>query len=161
MRKITIVLGATFCFFLLEIIFAHGISQRLTPEFLLLLIIFLNLSWGIRYSLVAAFFAGVLKDSLGITAFGFYTFSFVACCYLTVFIKRYIYRSGSGVSVILIVAVVSLTNFFLQYFLMLTTEDFPEKISLGTIFFPTVILTTLITLFVFRALRRCVLKLYV
>ena len=68
------------------------------PNLLLLAVIFFNLYSGIRFSLWAALWAGIFSDCFSTMPFGTHIFAYVACAYLSTFIRRTFYERGSDFS---------------------------------------------------------------
>jgi len=161
MRKAFLITCLVLLFFLLEFFLFNIAGRMFMPNFLLLLVIFFNLSWGIRYSLWAAILGGLLKDSFSIGVFGSYTFSFALCAYLTTVLSKYIYRKGSEMSRLFLVLVITTLNVFIQYFLrvMFARVDFFQTVKF--ILIPEVLTTLIVVSLTFHYLRKCVLKLSV
>jgi rod shape-determining protein MreD len=82
MRKIGLVTLFVFLFFLAEFFLFNMAGRWFLPNMLLLSIIYFNLAFGIRYSILAAVLAGTLKDSFGAGIFGLNIFVFVVCAYM-------------------------------------------------------------------------------
>ena len=74
MKKIITIIFLSFFFLWLEFFLFNYVHPWVTPNFLLLLIIFVNLWLGIRFSLFAAVVAGLLKESFSTDFFGFHIF---------------------------------------------------------------------------------------
>lgn len=174
MLRIFVVALFVFVTFLIEGILSDLFGRWFSPNLLIILVIFFTLSRGIRYGLVAALLAGLLKDSFSVKVFGLNIFSFITCAYLTIFIKRYIYQTGSNASRILMVFLISLIYVGIQYMLHvmftcarqgipplsgLASIDFAEMFAY--ILLPEVLATTLVTVFVFERLKQCALRLFV
>jgi len=158
MRVVVILVGVYICF-VLESVLSNVFGRWFSPDLLLLLIIFVNLTRGIRYSILAAFAAGVLKDGYSAGPIGVSIFSFVACAYLTTFIKAYIYQSGSPPARVLLVFVMSLINITILYFLQLMTADVDFVDVFRYVLLPEVTATCVATGYVFQRFRACALKL--
>lgn len=161
MRKSIFISLFVFTFFLLEFLLFNLIGKWFVPNLLLLLVIFFDLYFGIRYGILTAVLAGLLKDSFSTSMFGLYLFSFVLCAYLTNIIKRYIYFRGSTQRRLLLVLIISLINFFIQYCLHFVTVVFNVFEVFRFIFLPEVVITLLITPFIFDQLKKCASKLFV
>ena len=161
MHKILIILMFVLVGFLIKFVLFNTIGGFFTPNVMLLLVVFFNLFWGIRHALVTAVWAGTLEDSFGAGPFGIHLFSLVVAAFATVLLKRTIYQAGSGSSRFILVLIVSAINLFTQYilYLMLGSMDFFQL--LRNLFIPEVLLTALSAYVVFRALKKCVSKLYV
>src|SRR5438093_11253128 len=117
MRKIFLIAFVIFGFFLIEQTLFEQFGRWFTPDFMILVVIYFNLAFGIRYSLVAAVFAGLFKDSFTINVFGMNIFAFILCAFLTTWIKRYLLQVGSGASRILIVMAVTIFYCLLLFIL--------------------------------------------
>ena len=95
MKRIAVIVVLAYFCFLLENALYHAFGAWGKPELLILLVVFLNLYLGIRYSIIAALIAGLLKDSISIAPFGTYLFVYLAGAYVTTFVRWYFYQPGS------------------------------------------------------------------
>lgn len=102
-----------YVFFVIEVILNDAFGLWAKPQLLLLLVVFWGLYSGIRYSIVVALLAGLLKDSYSILPFGTYLFIFVASAYLTTFVRRNLYQPGSPFSRAVVTFFVLLGAFFI------------------------------------------------
>ena len=161
MRRIFFILLLTFVFFLLEFILYNSFGRWFKPNLLVILVVYFNLAFGIRYSLIAALFAGIWKDSFGINIFGLNIFAFIFCAYLTILLKRYLFHMGSSGSRVLIVFLVSVFNILILYILISIFSEVNFGETVVYVLLPEVILTTLLTGYIFKILRKCVLRLSV
>ena len=156
--------------FVAENLLSELLGERFSPNLLIILVVFFNFFRGIRYSLLTAFLAGLLKDSFSVSVFGVNIFSFIMCAYLSTFIKVHIYQVGSNASRLLIVFLVNLIFIGIQYVLhvMLTPPlsgmaglspiDFSEMFVYVLI--PEILTTTIVTIYVFEKFKKCALKLF-
>ncbi len=161
MRKIIFIILITYLAFLSEFILFNVFGFWLKPDLLLLAVVFVNLTWGVRYSLVTAIAAGLWKDSLTINAFGLNIFAFLACAYLTTFIKRYLFHMGYGSLRIFIVIMAILLYDFVLFLLDVLFVDISMNSFLTHVLIPEVILTAIVAEPMFEILRKCVLRLSV
>ncbi len=161
MRKTVLILLLVFICFLLEFFIFNIAGSWFMPNFLLLLIIFLNLSWGIRYSLLSAVFAGLIKDGFSSSTFGIYTFSFVFCAYLTTVFSKFLYHKGSALSRMILVAIVTAINVLVHYVLQMMFVSVNIFQVIQHILIPEILTTLLVSTITFQYLRKCVLKLSV
>ncbi len=161
MRKIFLTLASVFVCFLIEQLLARYLGRWFTPDLLLILIVFFNLSRSTRYSLLAAVFAGLLKDSFVPRSFGLYTFSFICCAYLTSLLKVYIYQTGSMGSRILIVAIMTVVNAHILFFLNLMSTTLYYGEMFRYLLVPELLATTVATPYVFGKFKSCVLRYFV
>ena len=131
-----------------------------TPNLLIILIVFFNLYRGIRYSLLTALVAGLLKDSFGVAAFGLNTTTFIASAYLASLLKLYTYQAGVSGSRVLLVFCICSVNITLQYLvnMMFSTIEFSRAFT--HIFVPEIMVTTALTPYVFRKFKQCALRLF-
>ena len=157
--KIIVIIAITYLFFLLEIVLANVFGKWLKPNLLVLFIIFVDLHLGIRYGIFAAIFAGLLLDSFGAGAFGVNIFSFLLCVYITTLLHRlFFYDVEFGFLRILMAFLMSLFVVLANYALssMFYTIDFLQMLIF--VMLPEVLITTLAAPFIFKYLKRCVLK---
>ncbi len=161
MRKLALIAGFVFGFFLVELLIFNLVGRLFIPNLLLLLIVSFSIFFGIRYGLFTAVLAGVLRDSFSTDHFGLHIFTFILCAFATILLKRYIYHRGSPFSFFLLTFLISLINIVTQFVLgiMLGQIDFYQMIRFVLI--PEVVSTIVIANFVFYQLRTCVLKLFV
>jgi len=89
------------------------------PNISLLLVIFITLYLGIRYSIFTAVLVGILKDSFSVGVFGMNIFSLVSCAYMTVILKQYVYYKGSLLSRLLLVFFICIINIMIHAMLQM------------------------------------------
>src|SRR3989338_9053675 len=122
MRKIIFTTILVFLFFLIEFYLFKTGGRWLMPNLLLLIVIYLNLVFGIRYSIFAAVIAGLLKDSFSVGVFGFNIFVFVLCAYITTILKRYLHYVASRQTRLFLVFLILLVHVTVSCFLHLMVE---------------------------------------
>ncbi len=161
MRKIIFILIAVFLAFIVEFFVFNLMTTRWVPNLMVVLIVFVNLAFGIRYSIFTAVFAGILKDAFGLQVFGVNLLVYVVCAYLITVIKPYIYQAGSNISRVLLVVAILTVDFVIRFFISIKigTADFVPAFRF--IFIPQMLVTILITVELFKHLRQCVLKYFV
>lgn len=139
---------------LIELVLFNVFGRWFKPNLLVVLVIFINLYLGIRYSLITAVFAGVIRDSFSLGIFGVHIFSFVACAYLTTFIRTYHYQVGSSTSRFFLILVVSLANVVIHYAIsvMFLSADFGQMFV--SILLPEVLVTVMVAFYIFKILKR-------
>lgn len=161
MRKIVFVAVCVFVFFLAEFFLFNMMGRWFMPDLLLLLVIYINLAFGIRYSLAAAVLAGILKDSFGTGLFGLSIFSFVVCAYATIPLKRYLHYTVSRRSKLLLVFFVTVIHFTVN---ICVRAMFFEEINalhiFKYVFVPEVVTALIAASFIFTQLRKCVLRFF-
>ena len=160
MYLICVILGLVFATFIVECVFAQVIGYWYIPNLLIILVVFFNLYRGTRYSLLAGVFAGLFKDSFSAGPFGMYTFAFIVAAFLTTLMKMYVYQTGSMVSRMLLVFIVTIGYVTIYWIiqLMFTSLAFPSVFF--HILVPEVGLTTLIAPVAFKKYRQCALRLF-
>ena len=161
MQKILIVVLLAVGCFIVEFLIFNLFGRIFLPNLSLILIMFINLSLGIRYGLFAAIISGVIKDSLDIGFFGSHTLSFVVCTFLAVYLQKHIYHRGSGLSRLILLGVMVLTDFLIQFFLNLMSGEVPVAQAVRFIFVPEMLATLLLADFCFAQFKKCVLKFFV
>jgi len=160
MRKIIFIALTVFVFFLIEFFLFNFGGRWFMPNLLLLVIIYFNLAFGIRYSIFAAVFAGIFKDSFGAGIFGVHIFSFVLCAYMTTILKRYLHYVASRRSRLLLVLCVTIIHIAGYFCLQLIVRKVNMVAVLTFVVIPEILTTLLVTSFIFAQLRKCVLKLF-
>ena len=158
MRPLIFITLAAILSFSLEFIFFNLFNRWFRPDFLLLLVIFVSLYWGVRYGLFTAVFCGLLSDSAGTNVFGMHLFSFVVCVYFLAVLQKYVYTHGSRRSKVLIVFLVCGLNVFVEFVLMNVFQRVGFWETLWFVYFPEMLVTTLAATMVFQFFKRCVLK---
>ena len=98
MKRVAVIGLISYLAFALEFLLYNFWGQWGKPELLILVVIFFNLYLGIRFSIIAAVFAGVFKDASGAAPFGTYILVYIAAAYITTFVRRYLYQQGSRFS---------------------------------------------------------------
>ncbi|MDP8211833.1 MAG: rod shape-determining protein MreD [Candidatus Zapsychrus exili] len=161
MRKIIIITGAIFVFFLIEFFLFNFIGRWIVPNFALLLVVFFNLYWGIRYGLFTAVLAGTLQDSFSTNPFGVNLFTLVVCVYATTFLKQYIYHVGSSTARFLLLSIVCIISIIVQCFLHVMLGIVDIRQTFQYVLIPETLTTLIIATYIFERLKKCVLKLYV
>lgn len=159
MRKVILIALVVFSFFLIEFFLFNMGGRWFMPNLLLLVIIYFNLAFGVRYSIFAAVLAGVLKDSFAIGAFGIHIAAFVLCAYMTTILKRYLHYVASRRSRLLLVLCVTIIHVITHLGFQLFFGKVNMVQVLPFVFMPEVLTTLLVTSFIFTQLRKCVLKL--
>jgi rod shape-determining protein MreD len=125
-----------------------------TPQLLLLVVIFFNLYSGIRFSLWAAFWAGILADCFSTMPFGTNVFAFVTCAYLSTLIRKYAYERGSALSKRwMVFALVTAHTVIMGLLHNMIFDEVHWADVLGGIWLPQALTTVMVTLFVFERLQ--------
>ena len=158
MRKIFFIITSAGVLFLIEFILFNLVGRWFKPNLLLLLVVFIDLFWGIRYGIVTAIVAGLLKDSFGLNVFGLHMLAFLSAAYLTIVLRRYLYLSGSRTSYLLMILCVSLGYFCVEYILHWMFRPLHVMETFGLILIPQLLTTLVVTMDVFRQLKKCALK---
>lgn len=149
-----------FVTFVVEAVIHQVFGPWFRPDLLLILIVFFSLYRGTRYSLFAAVFAGLLKDSYGAGVFGASIFVYVACAYLTTYLKIFIYHAGSGASRALMVFLICVCSGALHYLLLVMFEEPVFGQMFRHVFVPEVLSTTVIAPYVYQKFRLCASRLF-
>ena len=162
-RRITFILLTVVVLFLCEFILFYFFGRLFKPNLLIILIVYLTLAWGVRYSLVAAIAAGALKDSFILGAFGTNLFSYTVCACTVALMNRYVYRPDAAGAKVAVVAIAALLHLTMTYFLSLLSgalglNNFGQ--AFRSVMVPEIIATSAVALFVWRRLRICVLRLF-
>ncbi len=160
MKKILIVWAAMWLFFLLECLLFHLAGSWMKPNFLLLGVIYFSLFNGVRYGLLAALIAGVLRDSFGVYLFGSHLLVFVICAFLCVFLRRLLFQVRGHLLLAALTLMMSVIYFVLMYIIF--SIQYPIELwdALLSVIFPEVFTTILVSAITYQHLRQCVLKFY-
>ena len=95
MKRVLFIGVLAYVFFLAEFLLFNCFGPWGRPHFLIILVVFFDLYLGIRYSLWAAVAAGVFKDAYSLELLGTHILAYMACAYVTIFIRRNFYQPGS------------------------------------------------------------------
>lgn len=161
MRKIIVITFFMIAGFLTEFLLFNDLAPWLIPNLLLLLVMFFDLYFGIRYGLYTAVLAGLIKDSFSSNVFGIHLSSFVVCAYMTTILKRYIYHMGSRLSRYILIFLIAALNGVIYYCLYrMFGGTIPWDQVARYILLPQVVLTLIAAPWVFRGLKQCVSRLF-
>ncbi len=153
MKRILVIVAIVFLAFVLEFFSYNCLGRWFKPELMLLVVVFFNLFLGIRYSLIAAVVAGLLKDSSAIVPPGMSVFVYVSAAYVTTYVRHLIYQPGSRFARATI-AFLAVTSMFCVDFLMRTMwHDIHFTEALSFVFMPQALTTMIAATFVFELLR--------
>jgi len=161
MRKILFITIFTFLFFIIEFIIFNMVGRWAMPNLLILIVIFFSLSFGIRYGLFTAVLAGAIKDSFSTSFFGINIFSFVVCAYMTTILNKYFHDKSSRSSRLLLVFSICLINVIVHFFLYIMFGVIDIIQTFQYILIPEILTTLIVTVYTFRQLKKCVLRLFV
>ncbi|MCR4337956.1 MAG: rod shape-determining protein MreD [Candidatus Omnitrophica bacterium] len=158
MQRFLFVFFAVIIGFFVESLIVDLMGRNFKPNILIIIVVFFNLAWGIRYSLLSAGLAGLLRDAMSVKTFGLNLFPFLLCAYLTTILAKYIYQRGSNASRFLLVIVVELIFLHVQYILNFTIVAVSFSEFFRYVLLPETIITAIVTIYVFQKLRRCALR---
>lgn len=123
------------------------------PQLLLLVVLFFNLYSGVRFSLWAAFWAGMFKDCFSTMPFGTHILAYVVCVYFSVFIRHTFYERGNDLSKLFMIFAVVTANVLVLGFLH---QMVFEEVAWGEVFrgiwLPEVVTTLVVALYSFGRL---------
>ena len=123
------------------------------PNLLLLVVIFFNLYSGIRFSLWAALWAGIFKDCFSTMPFGTHIFAYIACAYLSTFIRQRYYERGNDFSKLFMVFSVVTAHALIRGLVHQMTFEEIRWVDVWTsVWFPELVATSVVTLYVFGKL---------
>ena len=131
------------------------------PNLNLLLVIFLNVCFGSWYAIFAAVLAGTIKDSFSVCVFGTNLFSSISCACMIDFLKRYIYHAESRFAWLLLVFFVTAGNIIINVILRFVYGEVDFVLAFKYVFLPEMLATLIVSIFIFRYLKRCALKFFV
>ncbi len=161
MFKTIFIILFSFIFYLTEFILFNTIGEWFKPNFLLLLVIFANFAFGIRYSIFAAIFCGMLQDSFSTSMFGISFLSYILCAYAVTVLLRFIHPRGNMWKRLLIIFCVICINVIVQYFLHMIFFTTSFKHLFVHIFIPEVVSTLVVANMTIEFLKSCVSRLYI
>ena len=161
MGKVAVIIFFVVAAFVIEFLLFYLMGRWVTPDLELLLVMFFNLYFGIRYGLLTAVLAGLLRDSFSTGVLGINVCSFIVAAYMTTILKQYIYHMGSRLSRYILIVIIIAINTIVHYHLyrILVGDLYPAEVF-WFVFFPSAVVTLLVAPFVFEQLRKCVSKLF-
>ncbi|MBM3252280.1 MAG: rod shape-determining protein MreD [Candidatus Omnitrophica bacterium] len=128
-----------------------------TPNLLLISVVFFNLYFKQKNALLFTGFCGAIKDVFSIIRFGTNVVSFTICGFTVNKIKTSI-DHDDRIYQVLIVFLISLLNSFIFYLLNLFSMNPPFFKSLFFIMLPEALYTAIISPIIFQLLKLCALK---
>jgi rod shape-determining protein MreD len=153
MKRVAVIALVSYVAFALEFLLYNFWGQWGKPELLILVVIFFNLYLGIRFSIIAAIFCGVLKDTSGVTPFGTNVLVYMAASYLTTIVRRYLYEPGSRFSRIIVTFFVVTGCFIVQTTLL----NMNHEVNMGDLIIyllvPQLLTTLIAATYVFQQLK--------
>jgi rod shape-determining protein MreD len=153
-RQIIIIPVLCYAALLLQFILFNLFGRWGDPHLLLLVVIFFNLYSGIRFSLWAAVWAGILMDCFSTMPFGASTFVYVACAYVSLGVRKYCYERGSDLSRLwMVLCVVTAHTLIMGLLHQMTYEDVRWFDVWRSIWLPEVLTTGFVAIVVFGRLR--------
>ncbi len=152
-KRVAVILGLAYLLFLVEFVLYGAFGAWGKPELLVLLFVFLNLYLGIRFSIIAAVFAGLLRDVFSPSPVGTYLFIYVLAAYWTTVVSKYLYQPGSRFSRALVAFFVVLFCFVVEMSLHLREHEVRLVEALTYVLLPQLIMTMVTATFVFHRLR--------
>lgn len=159
MKKILWIFIGCIILFYAEAVIANGLGAWLKPNFLILFIIVINLTFGIRYGLWAAIVAGLLKDSFGVGLFGSHIFSFVLSSYLLVLIKHYMIHLEALYFKLALAFSITFLNVMILYCIQVIFVQVDFKDAAWFIIIPQIVITTAVGPYCLDGFKKCVLEL--
>lgn len=153
MKRIIAIALVSYLAFALEFLLYNFWGHWGKPELLILVVIFFNLYLGIRFSIVAAIFCGIFKDTLGIGPFGTYVLVYITAAYMTTLVRRYLYQPGSKFSRGVVAFLVLVGSFTVQAILTNMNHEAPFSEQLFYILVPQLLTTMIAATYVFALLR--------
>jgi len=153
MKRIAVIALVSYLAFALEFLLYNFWGAWGKPELLILVVIFFNLYLGIRFSIIAAIFCGVFKDSSGIAPFGTYVLVYISGAYVTTLVRQYLYQPGSRFSRGFVAFCVIVGCFIVQA----TLSNMYHEIHLGELLIyclvPQLLTTMIAATYVFEQLK--------
>ncbi len=160
MKKVLIIIGLCFVFFVTEFLLFNLFGKWFKPDLLVLLIIFFNISSGIRYSLVTALSAGIFQDSFSLSPFGSYIVTYIVCVFVATLVRRYLFHADPYAVRILLAFIITSVQAIILYAINLTFVSVDINEFIMNVLIPEVLMTTIVANFTFRYLKQCVSKFY-
>jgi rod shape-determining protein MreD len=161
MQKILFIVIFSFIFFILQFLMFNLLGRFFMPHLLLLLVIFVTLFFGVRYGVFTAFLCGFLLDSYSGDTFGLNVLILIACSYLVVILRKYMYLTGSRGTIYFLVLTLVCTDVVWKFFTHALSGYVDFSQTFLFVFLPEVITTLFLCHIVFKGLRQCASRLSV
>ena len=158
MKRIFAIALLVYVAFLIEFVLYNMFGVWGKPELMVLMIVFCNLYWGIRYSIWAAFIAGLLKGAFCIEPVGTYLLIYIAAAYLTTAVRQGIYQRGSKFSRVVVAFFVLIGIFTMEVLLHMRLFEVRLLEAMGYILVPQIVLSMAVATLIFHHLRNIVVK---
>src|SRR3990167_2904153 len=117
MGKVAVITFSVIIAFIIEFLLFHLGGRWAVPDLELLMVMFFNMYFGIRYGLVTAVLAGIVRDSYSIGTPGVNVCSFIVAAYMNTVLKQYIYHMGSRLSRYILIFLIIIINAIAHYYL--------------------------------------------
>ncbi|MDD3374839.1 MAG: rod shape-determining protein MreD [Candidatus Omnitrophica bacterium] len=159
MKKLFGIAFFSFVLFLAEVAIFQIFGSWFKPNLLILLVVYSNLKFGIRYGIFASLIGGILSDSFGSGIFGVHIISFMFCSYILALVRKYFLQFDALSFKFIISGFFSSLNVILIYFISSIFLKINFSDVFIFIFLPEVAATVAVSPFCFDYLRKCDLKL--
>jgi rod shape-determining protein MreD len=153
MKRLLVILISVYIFFLAEFFLFNMFGRWAKPDLLLILIVFFNLYLGVRFGLLCAFFAGLLRDAFSPETFGTYIFLFMFSAVLAIILRRNFYQPGSRLSRLVVTFGVVVGFVGAETVLKAMTGDVDGLAALRYVAIPELVTTLLVATFIFNNLK--------
>ncbi len=147
--------------FFIEFFLFNVFGRNWMPNLLLILILFVGLEVGQYQAWGIALFGGFIEDSYSINPLGIHMVSFLVCAFIVLLLKRLIYHETSYFSCLLMMLIICVCNFVIQYLLRSMNCPINFTSALKYVMLPELIITLLVTTVLFKQIKKCALKLFV
>jgi len=153
MKRVAVIALVSYLAYALEFLLYNFWGAWGKPELLILVVIFFNLYLGIRFSIIAAIFCGIFKDSSGVAPFGTYVLVYLAGAYVTTLVRQYLYQPGSRFSRAVVTFLVLLGCFMVQVILSNMNHEVHLQEQLFYLLIPQLLTTMIAATYVFAQLK--------
>lgn len=154
MKRALFVIGMAYLAFVLEVVLFRHLGVWGKPEFLVLVIVFFTLYLGIRYGMLAAFVAGILREGVGLSPLGMYIFIYIVTACLISLLRRFFFQPGSRFARIVMAFFGTCIAFMIQAALEYMSHDYHLDEVFFDVFVPQLIVTTVAATIVFTTLKK-------
>ncbi|MDP8264393.1 MAG: rod shape-determining protein MreD [Candidatus Aceula lacicola] len=155
MKKLFVIIIFSFVLFLIEVAIFQIFGSWFKPSLLVLLVVYSNLKFGIRYGIATSLICGILSDSFGSGVFGAHVVSFISCSYVLIAVKKYFVEFDALSFKLVLAGIFSTLNIISIYFI----NSMFLKINFGDVFIfvflPEVAATVAVSPFCVDYLRKC------
>lgn len=153
-RKIVLFLIISICFVLQTTVFQFLSFANITPNLLIIVVASFGLMRGKKEGMFIGFFSGLLVDIFCGFYLGIYALLYMYIGYSTGYFQKRFYPEDIKLPLLIISASDLFANIIIYLVLFLTRSRYDFGYYFGSVIFPELIYTTIITIFIYLLLLK-------